>query len=290
MAPTITLIESLQPFMFYDKNINGAKDYLKRNAVPFLSVKANVKKAVETVEAVETDEKAETIKQFKTETETENASNKVISGSEKKVCPVVLKEHIFYPREEDNLFWCFYLMKNGHSAYELIEHRNIVYEMQLKIEYVEKLRKNKNNLKTHSHKFDSLSHLEGVLSGSKRINLETFVTLCFLEQINIMIINKSTYYQLFDDSDSSAVVFMVCKDPKTKRYGYKLLNKEEMENYRTNYYHIENIIKPIKAISAYKVDDLVSICEKVSISVVNNVTGKRKTKQDMYESLVQYFS
>jgi hypothetical protein len=120
--------------------------------------------------------------------------------------------------------------------------------------------------------------------------METFVTLCFLEQINVMIVNKCSYYQLFDESDNCKNLFMVCKDPKTRRYGYKLLDKEEVENYRNKYYHIENIIKPIKAISAYKVDELIQICERLTVPVTNDATGKRKTKQDMYESLVQYFS
>jgi len=268
------LINSLQPFMFYDKNINGAKDYLKSG------VSLNVLK-VRPENVTVNNIKPDNIK-----------PDKVIEPIVKKV-KEPMKESVFYPREEDSLFWCFYLMKNGHSAYELIENRNIVTEMKFKIEYIDKLRKNKKHLKTHSHKFETLAHLEGSLSGSKRIDMETFITLCFLEQINIMVINKSTFYQLFDDSENETEIkdmYMVCKDTKTKRYGYKLLNKDEIENYRNKYYHIENIIKPIKAVSAYKVDELVSICEKLSVSVVNDATGKRKTKQDMYESLVQYFS
>ena len=46
------------------------------------------------------------------------------------------KPSIFIPREKDTLFWCFYLMKYGDVKYEMLEHKNILTEKNLKIEYV----------------------------------------------------------------------------------------------------------------------------------------------------------
>ena len=53
---------------------------------------------------------------------------------------------IFEPREKDSLFWCFYIMKNGQTAYDMLEHRNFIVEKKLKIEYVEKMRTDKEQI------------------------------------------------------------------------------------------------------------------------------------------------
>ena len=36
--------------------------------------------------------------------------------------------NIFIPKEKDSLFWCFFLIKNGHLNYELMENKNIITE------------------------------------------------------------------------------------------------------------------------------------------------------------------
>jgi hypothetical protein len=56
--------------------------------------------------------------------------------------------NIFYPSEKDSLFWCFYVIKNGLMEYQMLQHKNLVFEKKIKIEYVEKMRKNKKIIKT----------------------------------------------------------------------------------------------------------------------------------------------
>ena len=60
-----------------------------------------------------------------------------------------LQNSIFCPLEKDALFWCFYIMRNGDTSYEMLEHKNIIVEKKLKIEYVEKIRKEKQTVKTY---------------------------------------------------------------------------------------------------------------------------------------------
>jgi hypothetical protein len=47
---------------------------------------------------------------------------------------------------------------------------------------------------------------------------------------------------------------------------------------------IENIEKPIKSITYYKVNDLLDMCNKLGIVITDT---KRKSKQDLYETIVQ---
>ena len=213
-------------------------------------------------------------------------SNKVLQSKPEKT------EDIFFPLEKDNLFWCFYIMKNGEASYEMIDFKNLIVEKKIKIEYVEKLRKEKQLLKTY--KFATLTHIENQLANEQRIDMNTFLTLCVLENLNVFYISKNTYYELL--MNDTSIIHLIKKDfSKGNKYaanfGYKIENKEseEITKYKNEFYKIDNIDKPIKSISSYKVQELIDFCNKLSIETVNNETKKNKNKNDLYESLIQYF-
>ena len=60
------------------------------------------------------------------------------------------KSTVFVPNEKDKLFWCFYIIKYGIIAYEMVENKNIVFEKKIKIEYVKKIRQNKKIIKQYN--------------------------------------------------------------------------------------------------------------------------------------------
>ena len=35
-------------------------------------------------------------------------------------------EEFFFPKEKDNLFWCWYVFKNGLSEYEILPHKYFI--------------------------------------------------------------------------------------------------------------------------------------------------------------------
>jgi hypothetical protein len=204
---------------------------------------------------------------------------------------------LFFPREKDSLFWCFYIMKNGETNYEMIDFKNLIVEKKIKIEYVEKLRKEKQLLKTY--KFATLTHIENQLANEQRIDMNTFLTLCVLENLNVFYISKNTYFELL--MNDTCNIHLIKKsftngdrnrnNTYTANYGYKIDNKEseEITKYKNEFYKIDNIDKPIKSISAYKVQELIDFCNKLSIETINNETKKQKNKNELYESLIQYF-
>jgi len=64
------------------------------------------------------------------------------------------------------------------------------------------------------------------------------------------------------------------------------ITEEELQKILKSYYVIENIEKPLKAFSNYKLDDLVSIAEKLSINIYDE-HAKKKKKQELYENIIQ---
>ena len=93
-----------------------------------------------------------------------------------------------------SLFWCYFIIKHGDIKYETINNKNIVITKQLKIELISKIRENKLTVKTY--KFDTISNIESNLANDNNINIKTIMTLCAIDNINIIFISKKTYFEL----------------------------------------------------------------------------------------------
>lgn len=199
--------------------------------------------------------------------------------------------NLFVPIENDTLFWCYYIIQNGDANYEMLKNKNNLIAKQLKIGLVSKIRENKQILKLH--KFDSLTNIESNLANDNLISVKTFMSICAIDNINVVFIRKNTYYEFL--ANDSGVFFIIREIYNNnnlrygKRYGYEIASEDSLSNIRMNYYKIDSIDKPIKSLSAYKLSDLINIANKLTIETVNKTNGKNKTKNELYELIVQYF-
>jgi len=189
----------------------------------------------------------------------------------------------FFPDVHDSLFWSFYIMKNGQEEYESLGKINIVIERKIKIEYIERFRESKQVLK--SYKTAPLTHLENVLLNEKQIDIKTLIALCVIEGISFMYIYKNTYFEMNIDADESTQIHAIVRMDMPTKYGYKII--QDIKPIRESFYKIDNMNKPLKSMSAYKLDELAVFCNKLGIASVND--GKKANKKCLYEMLVQYF-
>lgn len=255
MNTNVNLINDLQDFMFNEENI---KSYLKKRDEYY---KHQLDKEVD----------AKICKELK------------------EVKELKVKPSIYFPNQQDSLYWCYYIISNGDTKYEMLQNKNFLVAKQMKIELVEKIRKHKNIVKIY--KFDTLSGIESNLANDDKINCKTFCTLCAIDNINIIYIRKNTFFELLmNDTD---VVYIVKEVPAQSKYvfkyGFEIATKESSNSIKESLYRIESINKPIKCESAYKVQDLIDICCKLGIEINNTTTGKKITKKEMYELIIQYF-
>lgn len=258
------LISDLQDFMFSEENI---KSYLKKRD--------------------EYNDERNNIKKLEKEVEKKTFIQEKVEEKEKKEFKV--KPSIYFPNHQDSLFWCYYIITNGDTKYEMLQNKNFLVAKQMKIELVEKIRKHKDIVKTY--KFDTLSGIESNLANDDKLNCKTFCTLCAIENINIIYIRKNTYFELLmNDTD---VVYIIKEVPAQSKYvfkyGFEIATKESSNSIKDSLYRIESINKPIKCESAYKVQDLIDICSKLGIEINNTAAGKKITKKEMYELIIQYF-
>ena len=203
---------------------------------------------------------------------------------------IISKNNSFVPRDQDSLFWCYYIITNNEMSYLMIQNRNAVIARQLKIKLIAKIRDNKSIVKTY--KFDTLSNIESNLANDSILNINTFMTLCAIDNINIIFVSKKMYYELLLNDSGSFFIIREIDNSKlkyNKQYGYELATLEMLNDIRSNYYKVDSISKPIKGLSFYKVSDLLTIANKLAIETINKDTGKHKTKNEIYESLIQYF-
>lgn len=196
--------------------------------------------------------------------------------------PQKTASNFFYPKQKDSLFWCFYIIKNGFTPYEM-EPANFVKEKSEKIKYIDMLRNDKTKLK--EHKIKPISEIEDYLANKEQIDLKTFIALCILENINIIIINKKT---IFEIKTNETINVHVVHQQDFFRFNIELnITEEGLSNYRNNYFQIHQIDKPLLSVSSYKLSELDDFCKKLLITQESfDLLKQKRTKQNMYDLIV----
>ena len=198
---------------------------------------------------------------------------------------------------QDKLFWLFYKLINNFQDSDLETLNSFTIMKDFKFGVVEKLRSQKNSLKNFKI---SKTYVEDDLTNNEKISFKTFHALCILYLINVIILRSNNSYCVLCTNNDEKVynlqnykVLQLSNEKMSAQFNnfdVELLNgslsEEELQNYLVSYFHIENIEKPLKAFSSYKLDDLTKIAEQLQISIYDE-TGKKRKKQDLYEKIVQ---
>lgn len=198
---------------------------------------------------------------------------------EKKV-----QEKFFYPKEKDQLFWCYFIIQNGFSNYEYPGTTSFVNEKEEKFRCIEHMRNNKQQLKTKKIK-NIREDVEDELANKQTIGMKTFIALCIANNINIMYIHKRKCFELVcDEQMPMHVVHCINnKDSSACNYCYELNpTTGQLDTYRNTFFKWESIEKPLKAMSAYKLEELVELSQRMGLGDKLS----KKTKKDLYEGLI----
>jgi len=190
-------------------------------------------------------------------------------------------DNFIHPKHKDSLFWCYYMLTAGLFSYETIGDRAFIEEKGVKIQIVEDLKNHKDLLKKNKWK---RTQIESELVSATELSLKTFLCICAIKQINVVVLKGRCLYipQLFPSNKYELVVF--------GEHGFMLSqhddeqNKRLIDEYTSKYWLVENISKPLAAISSYKVGTLKDICKRLNISIVSE-TGKRYNKRQLYDMI-----
>ena len=198
--------------------------------------------------------------------------------------PVQSNDIPFRPAfNQDPLFWCFYVMKNGSFKYEQIANR-FTAENDGKRDQVLLLRDKGKALKQTTGLKFSASTIECDIISS-RISLHAFQVLVHLNSLNAVYVNpfNRVYAEFISDAVSDKPVYIIKRNEiKSNRVTMTQATETQLASLRATHYCIENPQKPMKAVSAYTVAELTEMCHELKIQL----TPKMK-KQELYDLVVK---
>ena len=252
-----------------------------------------------------------------TETDTDSDSaddcdsdrDSIMSQSQPTLQPPPMPSSVFHPdimmqyrystSGSDSILWSAYIMLYGIEKYETIENQ-YVESNRFKFELIEVLRQNKPILKANKIK---LNATEECLVHKPFIALETLHAVAVCKSLSVCIVQDRKYYEITNGNggssntggggDSGAFIIEKIKGKYVLYIAPNKLNMEYLTYIRTNYWLMESISAPIRPISAYKLQDLIDISQKLNLPIVNIIPGKfgsmgtekRKTKPELYEGI-----
>lgn len=188
-------------------------------------------------------------------------------------------DEFFFPKEKDNLFWCWYVFKNGLSEYELLPHKYFIIEKTSKINFVETLRKTSFDKKFKLKK----KEIELNLANDPTLNLKSLEAMLLIERYNFIFMNDKIYYENMEYPENKTCI--IWYNEKSDKFGF-LLEQDKLHQYKSNRFIVDNYLKPVKSVSSYKATELKEICKKVGINIMKTPT-KCKTKKELYQLLLQ---
>ena len=266
------IISSIQDYMFTSKNLTRyTKHMIQIELKPKSSLK-NIQRDKNYDKDKDKDKDKRIVQKYITEK----------CNTEKKVI-----DSIYRPKQKDSLFWCFYILKNGYSNYEMeINNQYFTVEKTEKFKYIDTIRKNKDILKIH--KIKPFTELEDDLANKERISVKTFFALCVLENINVLLVDKRKIFELTCvDIDDTHPVNIIHRNNQTYEHHIELnATSDILQKYRETYYKLNNFDSTLKSMGSYKLEELTDLCKKLNINIETSVDKKKKTKKDIYELLV----
>jgi len=259
------LLETLQPYMFSLKTLTHSKQHK--------NVEQNV---VEDTNLSYTNNYNKTLK---------NDQQIYEKGAE-----------MFFPKERDQLFWCYYILVHGNSAYEMLDTHKFMVEKNEKLKCVEHIRINRKHLT--ANKIRGIDAIENMLVHENTIDIKAFIALCVASNLNILFIHRRKSYQVLldvDNVDPENIHVVHQYDTPRRRYGYETgVSSSKMNEYlcrdtqdgKTPYYvNAVSMTNPLRAISSYKVGELRDMV--INLKLLDNETAWKKTKPQIYETIIQ---
>jgi len=203
-------------------------------------------------------------------------TNEIMSNKPNIVVPkknMTTVNDIFFPKQRDQLFWCFYVILHGQIEYDMLTSF-FTLEKETKYKWIEVFRGRKELFKPIKV---SRNVVEDELANAKAITMATVKALCHLNDVNVFYVDDKKYYEITTNSEKPFYLI----EKVDGRYGLKeKIPIEKVEYYREHYWKLENLDKPLKAVSSYKANELKDICKRLHIE------SSDMTKPKMYEKIL----
>ena len=196
-------------------------------------------------------------------------------------------DNIISPRMEDGLFWCAFIAGNGYKEFINIGTKYKVKELEEKQKIIKLIQINPYCMKSTNFKITNIAIQEIMsdLMTDKKTSLQSFIALCILYKVHIIIVNEAnpTYIEYNPDTSIELPIYII---NRTIDGFYNLdtdTRPEGIQQIRDTMIRLESYDKPLKCISTYKVVDLEKFAEKLELDLENTKYKKPELFQKIYE-------
>ena len=199
------------------------------------------------------------------------------------------KEEYFQPKQPDTLFWCLYILHHGMNDYRNIGYNYGVKELEEKQRLAAFIRENISRIKGTNHKITNVliqEILSELLTSQKETSLQVLTAITVFYNMNIFIVDSHDRCMLEflanKDVTHDAQTYVLYKD-KFGKYRVQLewISSNRILELREKYIVLENFMRPMKAVSTYKTDELIELARRFSLYDEN----KKYKKSELYDAV-----
>lgn len=192
------------------------------------------------------------------------------------------------PTQHDTLFWCIYIAVFGHNDYLEISRNYGVKELEIKKQVADFIQKNPTSFKHTNHKVTKVA-IQEILSELLTSQKETS-TICLLAMIvkyniNILLVDPTNrfYLEYYSNIDMKENQTYVIQKNTFGKYTLQIdpIHQQELTTWKSSRLSLVSYIKPLHAISTYKLQDLVELAKKYGIYDA----AKKYKKADLYNEV-----
>ncbi len=207
------------------------------------------------------------------------SDNKFFKREEKKPKQKEQKEQKKPPQKQHHfkhpIFWLLYKMV---SVEDFFTKENDVEEMNFRIKFVETIKTDAGWMKANKIK---ISQVEGEAMDSGDIPLlgAFFRAVCLRNNVSLMVIKGNIFKTILCDDADDIPLFIIDYDYAGEKFGF-VPEKDIASRTKHTKDNLFEYSKPLRAMSAYKVDELTEIARRVGIEV------KGLLKKPLYEKIL----
>ena len=187
---------------------------------------------------------------------------------------------IYFSNKQNPLFWTVYINIYGYENYMQISNKYGNAELEEKQKMIEFLKKNYSKLKEVSKKVTKVMIQEWMseLMSASKISVQLLQLFSVYYKKNIMVYNEinNTYLKFSSGVSEETELPMVIVKTRNNNYGVYIDITHEKINELMNGVCLEDIEKPLKGISSYKMSELIDLAIKCGIQ------HEQMKKPDLY--------
>jgi len=200
--------------------------------------------------------------------------------------PAPLQETIT-PNHPDSLFWCIYILAHGYSDYIQIARNYGVKKLEINKEVMQYMQGNMGKFQETNVKMTKIAAqmtLSSLLTVQPTTNLNAALAMCIYYKFNLYFAdaNKKGLLKLLSLEDGDYPTYLIYKGENgIFSVDIEPLSIERKTEIETTMICLDSSVRPLKAISHYKLEELIVLAQRLNFYDCNI----KYKKADLYKEV-----